>query len=88
MVGSDETLSPSRHVGGWDQLGKPEVQHLCWARRVSKMFAGFRSRWMIPDSCAASSASAFDSTSLSGALSIGLLVIKCLGSALPRTPLL
>ena len=35
-----------------------EVEHLHRAGRVNLMFAGLRSRWMIPFSCAASSASA------------------------------
>ena len=40
------------------EFGEPEVQHLHGAVGRTLMFAGFRSRWMIPWSCAASSASA------------------------------
>ena len=40
------------------RLRQPEVEHLHRAVGVTLMFAGFRSRWMMPFSCAASSASA------------------------------
>ena len=41
-----------------DRFGEPEVEHLDRAVRVILMFAGLRSRWTMPFSCAASSASA------------------------------
>jgi hypothetical protein len=38
-------------------VASPEVEHLPRPRAVTAMFAGFKSRWITPRSCAASSAS-------------------------------
>ena len=43
---------------GLDRLGQAEVEHLDLAVRRDLQLAGFRSRWTMPFSCAASSASA------------------------------
>ena len=48
----------ARHSRRFHRFGEPEVQHLHRVVGRTLMFAGFRSRWMIPCSCAASSASA------------------------------
>ena len=57
IVGDCETFGDA--AGGFHRLRQPEVEHLhraVWSRTL--MLAGFRSRWMMPCSCAASSASA------------------------------
>ena len=43
---------------GAERLGQPEIQHLHRAVVATLMLAGLRSRWTMPCSCAASSASA------------------------------
>ena len=49
---------PATRRSGSMRLRQPEVQHLDRAVRPHLELAGFRSRWMMPCSCAASSASA------------------------------
>ena len=59
VIVGDCRSRPPRCRCGLQRLRQAEVQHLhraVWSRTL--MFAGFRSRWMIPCSCAASSASA------------------------------
>ena len=56
------TLEAGR-IRRFHRLREPEVEHLHRAVGVTLMFAGFRSRWMMPCSCAASSASAICSRS-------------------------
>ena len=52
-------------------FGQAEVQHLDRAVARTLMFAGFRSRWTMPASCAASSASAI-CFAIGSASSIGI----------------
>jgi len=63
-------LTMSAGPAGSSAFAKPTSSTFTWPPRVSMTFAGFKSRWMMPFSCAASSASviwrAITSTSSTG----------------------
>ncbi len=64
-------------------LARPKSSTLTLSSGVILMFAGFRSRWTMPFSCAASSASAICSA-IASASSIGIgAVLQPLGQRLP-----
>ena len=80
-------VSGRQTPAGFDRLRQTEVEHLYNASGRTLMFAGLKSRWMMPCSCAASSASAI-CLAIGSASSSGIAprAMRCAGRRPRRVP--